>query len=101
MRRAVLGLLVVSACHHAHPAKTVNVTIHAMAFDPRELTVDAGDTLVFENQDLVAHTVTDKGGFDSGPIAPHATWKLTLDRPGTYPYVCTLHVTMSGTITVR
>ena len=39
--------------------------------------------------------------FDSGEIAPGKTWKYTAKKPGKFPYVCTLHPTMKGTLVVE
>ena len=47
------------------------VTIDGASFSPADLTVKAGDTIVWVNKDLLAHTATAKGGaFDSKVIQP-------------------------------
>ena len=44
------------------------------------------------------------GAFLTGPIgaapSPTSSFTLRFTRPGAYPYICTLHVGMAGTITV-
>jgi plastocyanin len=46
--------------------------------------------------------VTAKGGtFDSKALAAGKTWTYRAQKKGDYPYVCTLHPTMSGTLHVR
>jgi plastocyanin len=50
----------------------------------------------------VAHTSTsDAPGWNSGIIAPRATFTATLDTVGTFSYHCSIHPGMVGRITVR
>ena len=62
-------------------AGDVTVTIDASRFEPEQLTVQAGDTVVWVNKDLVAHTATSQmGDFDSGLIAPGKSWKYRTEE---------------------
>jgi len=95
----VLGLIApVSAS-----AKTWTVKIANMRFEPASLTVERNDTIVWVNEDVVAHTVTSSsaGGFDSQSIAPGAQWRYQAKAPGRYPYACTFHPTMQATLIVK
>jgi plastocyanin len=74
-------------------ASTHVVVMEGVGYAPATLTVKRGDTIVWRNKDPYPHTVTAKGAFDSGSIAART--------PGVYPYLCTLHPTMTGTLTVR
>jgi plastocyanin len=47
------------------------------------------------------NAVADDGTFDTGLQQRDASQSTVLDRPGTYLYVCTIHPTMEGTVTVR
>lgn len=82
-------------------------TTHAVAaldlrFDPVSLTVRAGDSVVWTNRGEVVHTVTaEDRAFDSGIVAPGGTYRVTFNRVGVVPYVCTLHPGMTGTIDVE
>ena len=79
----------------------VTVTISAMAFSPSTISVHAGQTIVWRNQDTIAHTITsDDGKWDSGNIAPGQSYDLTLLQPGQYAYHCSIHPFMQGTLTV-
>jgi plastocyanin len=70
-------------------------------FDPANLNVPPGTTVKFTNTGRHPHTVTDRGGkFDSGDIAPGASYTMTFSTPGTYRYYCKHHKGMEGTITV-
>lgn len=80
---------------------TVVIHIRNLAFGTGDLTVPAGTTIIWVNDDQVAHTVvaTD-GSFDSGLFEPGASWQLRLGTPGSISYSCTPHPFMHGTITV-
>jgi plastocyanin len=82
---------------------THTVTIEGMKFEPEALTVTAGDTVVWVNRDLVAHTATsaEAGIFDSKLIAPDKSWKLTVRKKGDFAYICTYHPTMKATLHVQ
>ena len=64
--------------------------------------VSPGATITIENADKQAHTVTSKtGGFDV-KVDPGGTATLTApSKPGTYPFVCSFHGNMSGTLVVK
>lgn len=81
-------------------AQTVGIV--EFAFDPAELTIAAGGSVVFDNGDDFAHTAeAEDGSFDTGDIAGGASSDaVTFDEPGTYDYVCGIHNYMRGTITV-
>ena len=86
-----------------------SVGMKDIQFDPKELTVKAGETITFTNDESVPHDVHKESGpggdFSSGPdggMQQGDTFKLKLDKPGTYKYVCHVHAPgMAGTITVK
>lgn len=83
-------------------ARTHTITMEGLKFVPESITVAVGDTVVWVNKDLVAHTATSStGAFDSKMIAPDKSWKLTVRTPGEFAYVCTYHVTMKATLRVE
>ena len=85
------------------------VAMENIQFDPKDLSVSAGDTITFTNNEAVPHDVHKSSGpgedFASGPsggMQEGDTFELTLDEPGKYEYVCDIHAPgMSGTITVK
>lgn len=109
MRYPHIALLLSLGLMLAGPAQPVSaapathtVTIDATAYAPQELAVNVGDTIVWVNKDPFPHTVTSpSGGFDSKSIAPGESWRYKATRKGAYPYVCTFHPTMKGTLRVR
>jgi len=86
-------------------ARVHHVTMQGMVFTPAQLTVRRGDTVIWENKDLVPHTATAGpkavASFDSGSIAVDASFKWVARKRGAYPYVCTLHPGMVGSLTVE
>lgn len=84
------------------PPVTHTVTIASTSFAPVDLTVAAGDTVVWVNKDFFPHTATSKsGGFDSGDIAPDKSWKYVAKKKGDFPYICSIHPSMKGTLHVK
>jgi plastocyanin len=78
------------------------VTIANFAFGPASLSVAAGTTVTWTNEDTAAHTATaDDGSFDSSSIAPGATFSHAFDTAGTFAYHCSIHPNMTATIEVN
>jgi plastocyanin len=84
------------------------VGMQNIQFDPAEVTVNAGETVTWTNDEAVAHDVDGSGpggDFSSGPeggMKEGDEFAFTFDEPGTYDYVCRVHAPgMAGTVTVR
>jgi plastocyanin len=97
--RSIAALAAV--CAGAAHAAGHTVTMDGVKFEPATITVAPGDTVTWINKDPFPHTATAAGVFDSREIAPGKSWKWTARKAGVYDYVCTLHPTMKGTITVQ
>jgi plastocyanin len=77
-------------------------------FVPEEVTVKAGETITWKNEDTAIHTATSgenstpDGKFDTSLVSPGQSSKPIEmpNEPGQYSYFCTLHPWMTGTITV-
>lgn len=96
------ALIVLALALHAPAAGTHTVTIDASSFTPARLTVAPGDTVIWRNADIIAHTVTSPiGVFDSKEIPPGKTWKYVVPKKGLFEYLCTLHPTMKASLRVR
>jgi plastocyanin len=118
---AVAALMLFGACSDG-----ATVTMNGdHRFAPQQITVEGGETIVFENTGAEVHTVTAdqdgipagaryfaSGGFSSergarndiagGLVAGGDRFEIALDTPGTYRYVCLTHEQdgMRGTIVV-
>lgn len=72
------------------------------AFQPENITVEQGDTLVFVNDGDNSHTVTVPGLDVDQEVAPGESVTVEADEAGTYELVCRFHEpVMTGTITVE
>ncbi|ALI37883.1 Amicyanin-alpha precursor [Candidatus Nitrosocosmicus oleophilus] len=87
-------------------------------YDPREITVDVNDTIIWTNNDTESHTVTSGTGgglnsllsnskgkpdglFDSGLFGPDKTTSIKFNQSGIYHYFCTVHPWMEGIVRVQ
>jgi plastocyanin len=78
------------------------VVMKGFAFSPASITVKVGESVTWTNQDSATHTVTaDNGEFKSADIAAGATYTFKFDKAGTYPYHCSIHSSMKGTVVVQ
>jgi len=85
----------------AAPA-TAAVKIDNFSFGPTELTVAAGTTVTWTNHDDIPHTVvSDDKLFKSKVLDTDQTFSFTFDKPGSYPYFCSLHPKMTGKVIVQ
>ena len=120
--RLPFALLVLGACSSSTvspnlPSSDVQIILGAStkgsaAFSPNPFTESAATRtkVVWVNADesdngygtsgTTHHLVSDNGVFDSGDIAPGAGYSFTFPGPGTYSYHCSIHPTMTGTITI-
>ena len=82
---------------------SVSIETENFAFSPKTIKVKAGGTISFTNKDSVSHTFTaDDGSFDSGLVGDNQTKTITApSEPGEYPFHCTPHPYMKGTLVVE
>ena len=75
------------------------VTMQNMSFSVTSLTVKAGTTVTWTNNDNTTHTVTaDDNSFNSGDITAGHSYTRTFSVAGTFPYHCIYHSMMKATI---
>ena len=83
-------------------AQRVEVMISNLSFQPASITVGRGSTIVWRNQDTVAHTViAEDGSFSSGTIVAGDTFEQRFEKIKTYTYSCGIYPEMKGTIIVE
>ncbi|MEV0907045.1 cupredoxin domain-containing protein [Streptomyces hokutonensis] len=99
---ALLGLLVLPAGQAS--AASYHVLMKGYAFSPAALTITAGTTVTWTNEDTAPHDVKTT----SGPVAIHSpmlskgqSWSFTFTTAGSYGYVCTVHPGMTARMTVQ
>lgn len=81
--------------------KVYTVEIKDMKFQPAELTVQKGDTVVWINRDMVAHDVTEQPDktWTSSLLAMGQSWSLVATQSA--DYYCSIHVIMKGKLVVK
>lgn len=85
----------------ANTGQEVKVAISNFSYDPKDLEVKVGTTVIWTNLDNVEHTVTaNDGSFDSGLFGKDATFSYTFQTAGSFSYYCIPHPNMVGTVTV-
>ena len=123
-RPSTVILLVVAALLAALPAATAGVhaynstsTVSIPAgssvvgcestnecFIPASVTIVAGGTVTWSNDDTAAHTVTSTDNspmaFDSSLFLAGTTFEVTFSDPGEYPYWCVVHPWRTGVVGV-
>jgi len=105
MMRALLAAALVAA--FGASAETINIKMVGMQATPNVVTVHDGDTIIWENADIVPHTVTEdvkkgKPKFDSGVLAVGAKFKWVVKgKKGDIHYKCQLHPTMTAKLIVK
>jgi plastocyanin len=98
--RLALRLALLALTPDLAHADTYVVELSDFAVEPRELTIRAGDTVEWR---IVSgrHSATSKdAAWDSGELEQGASFAQQFDAPGVYPYFCTPHDFMRGTVTV-
>ena len=78
---------------------TQEVSIIDFNFNPPEIKVPVGGTIVWTNKDAVPHTVSGID-FTSGTLNPGDSFTYTFADEGTFDYACSLHPQMKGTVIV-
>jgi plastocyanin len=80
----------------------VTVKIDNFTFEPETLTVKAGTTVTWTNQDDIPHTVVASGrAFKSKALDTDDKFSFTFTTPGSYEYFCSLHPHMKAMVTVE
>jgi plastocyanin len=108
---AMIAMMLLSAgspngavnAQQAAPA-TVEVKIDNFSFGPATVTVAVGTTVTWTNGDDIPHTVVstdDPKAFKSKVLDTDEKFSYTFAKPGTYPYFCSVHPKMTGTVVVK
>jgi plastocyanin len=81
-------------------AETITVTIDKLVFSPAEVKAKVGDTIVWDNKDILAHTATASNKDWDVMIGPNKTGTLVIKKAGDVAYFCKFHPNMKGRIVV-
>ncbi|HMI52057.1 MAG TPA: cupredoxin domain-containing protein [Candidatus Saccharimonadales bacterium] len=82
--------------------ESAQIFIESSGFEPANLNIPTGTTVTWTNHDGMAHTVfnTDKV-FISEMLDTGEEYSFVFHKAGTYPYHCSIHSKMTGTINVK
>ena len=97
-------LLVAAATFAARsaPATDAEVDIDQFTFLPQRITVKAGTTVTWINEDDVPHTIVSSSKvFKSKALDTADKFSFTFTTPGTYDYFCSVHPHMTGAVVVE
>jgi amicyanin len=96
-----MGPTATSATGTSTPVATDAVHIQNFKFSPATITVTAGSTVVWTNDDSIQHDITfSAGGIASSTLNQNDTFSHTFPTAGTYHYICSIHPFMHGTVIV-
>jgi plastocyanin len=101
---AVFVALAIAASSAA--AATIEVHLKDQNFNPKIVSANAGDTVVFHNDDNVLHSVllpANEALLPTHFIEPHKSHEVVIPSatdPGAYELVCTVHINMKGTLQI-
>ena len=87
---------------HHDGNRVETIEMDGTSFVPNERRIHVRETITWINKDPFPHNVTSvAGGFTSGDLEPDQKWQFRAAKTGRFPYVCTLHPGMSGTLIVE
>ena len=108
---AIFAMAAIAALLMASPRATANaqastasaeVVIDNFVFGPQTVTVPIGTTVTWTNRDDIPHTVVStEGVFKSKVRDTDEKFSYTFTKAGTYPYYCSVHPKMTGTVVVK
>ena len=83
-------------------AANTEIKIDNFVFGPQTLTVPVGATVTWTNEDDIPHTsVSTEGLFKSKVLDTDENFSFTFSKAGTYPYFCSIHPKMTGSVVVQ
>ncbi|HEY1750268.1 MAG TPA: cupredoxin family copper-binding protein [Caulobacteraceae bacterium] len=99
---AIAAVCAVALSLAAAAPAPAHVAIDNFSFGPMTLTVAAGTTVTWTNDDDIPHTVRAvDGSFHSKALDTADSYSVTFAKPGVYSYFCSLHPKMVGKVVVR
>ena len=87
---------------HPVAAEPLTIKIDNFTFTPAEVTVSAGTSITWVNNDDIPHTVTASNKeFKSKPLDSEDKFSFVFSAPGSYDYFCSLHPHMKARVIVK
>lgn len=83
--------------------ETSKIAAKDFTFSPASITIKAGTTVTWTNEDSAPHQIADKPNgdmFKSGQLSQGQSYSFTFDKTGEYDYLCLIHPNMTGKVIV-
>jgi len=78
------------------------LTVENFNFTPADISISAGTTVTWTNNDDVEHTITaSDSSFGSKALESGDNFSYTFTQAGTYAYFCSIHPFMTGRVSVH
>jgi len=82
--------------------ETLEIAIEDFLYSPADLTINAGTTITWTNNDAAIHDATERDrSWNTELLSKSEAGEITFDEPGTFEYFCSIHPWMEASITVR
>ena len=81
-------------------AATIRVEIKNLVNIPATVNAKVGDTIVWDNKDILQHTATATDKTFDVLLPPGKTGSTVVTKVGTFDYFCKFHPNMKGRVTV-
>ncbi len=98
--RIALILLFCVLCAVPARAATIQVTVDKLVFTPADITAKVGDTIEWDNRDILQHTATATDGSWNVMLPPKKKGSIVVKKAGTFDYYCKFHPNMKAKLTV-
>ena len=100
MKTVILALALVAAATLSAAATEYAVAIDKMKFGPVPVTLHPGDTIVWQNNDILRHTATARDKSFDLDLPARSSARMTVGAAGNVPFYCKLHPGMTGTLVI-
>jgi len=100
-KRSVFAVAAFIAATGIARAETITVQMNNVAYVPTTISAKVGDTIVWNNGDIVAHTATARDKSWDLMVMPKKTASLAVKKAGSIEYYCKFHPNMVGHIEVK
>jgi len=100
MKTVIVALALVAAATLSAAATEYTVVLDKMKFGPVPAVLHPGDTIVWQNNDILRHSATARDKSFDLDLPAKGSAKLTVGAAGNVPFYCKFHPGMTGTLVV-
>ena len=95
---SIAAVLIFAAMVVPAHAATIEITMENLVISPAEVSAKVGDTVMWINKDVFAHTATAKNGDFDVTLPPKKSAAFVVKKAGTVDYYCRYHPNMKATL---